>query len=509
MTVTTPAGAAAGAPELLTVLANPAVDQLAAVHSLPTRRRRRRRRKNTTAMRRRREAAARTHRAVVASLTLGHPPAVQAPPAGQFVRRDVLEPAEVQALLRACSSSSRLGVRDRALLAVGYWACVRLEEAVTLHLDDVEVQAGILTVHGRNGVRAVQLPTEALELIGAWVDRRRRLHKPRMHVGLFCTLQEGQRPGPVTRHTLTEALERVARAAKITKPVTFDALRAARARELALAGAELAPLSSLLDHMHLKTPRQDGRGRGELRQDLDRTRRLLTELAPQAPCIGFFRPRYRVPVTFSEYRLGKEAPNKGMKLPPEPLTSEELRAMLRAVCKSPGGARNAALLVVLWRAGLRIAEALDLEHRDIDLKHRMLTVRQGKGAKRRVVGIDPRAMVYVERWLEVREKELGLARQGKVFCSVQLPMRGQPMSTSSARDMLKNLARAAGVEKRVHPHGFRHTHAFELMQEGVPLPIIQKQLGHNDLATTARYIDHLNPRQVVEAMQARQWAFTR
>lgn len=181
---------------------------------------------------------------------------------------------------------------------------------------------------------------------------------------------------------------------------------------------------------------------------------------------------------------------------------------MRAVPKTPTGARNAALLVVLWRAGLRIAEALDLEHRDIDLAHRMLTIRQGKGAKRRVVGIDPRAMVHVERWLEVRGKELGLPRQGKVFCSVQLPMRGQPMRSSVAREMLKALARAAGVEKRVHPHGFRHTHAFELMQEGVPLPIIQKQLGHNDLATTARYIDHLNPRQVIEAMQARQWAFT-
>lgn len=70
--------------------------------------------------------------------------------------------------------------------------------------------------------------------------------------------------------------------------------------------------------MHLKTVRQDGRGRGELRQDLDRTRRLLTELAPQAPCIGFYRSRSRSHVTERGYRLGKDAPNKGMKLPPEP-----------------------------------------------------------------------------------------------------------------------------------------------------------------------------------------------
>jgi integrase len=57
----------------------------------------------------------------------------------------------------------------------------------------------------------------------------------------------------------------------------------------------------------------------------------------------------------------------------------------------------------------------------------------------------------------------------------------------------------------VHPHGLRHTHASELRQEGVDLGIIGKQLGHASIATTARYIDHLCPQAVVDAMQARQW----
>ena len=62
-----------------------------------------------------------------------------------------------------------------------------------------------------------------------------------------------------------------------------------------------------------------------------------------------------------------------------------------------------------------------------------------------------------------------------------------------------------GMEKRVHPHGLRHTMAFELMMEGVPVPIIQQQLGHASLATTDRYLRHLAPRDVVMAMQQREW----
>jgi site-specific recombinase XerD len=169
--------------------------------------------------------------------------------------------------------------------------------------------------------------------------------------------------------------------------------------------------------------------------------------------------------------------------------------------------RNRALIVMLWRCGLRVAEALALEPKDVDLKLGTVTVLQGKGKKRRTVGIDPRACENIARWLEARE-DLGLKpHEGKLFVVVQMPYRGRPMKTQNARDLLNVLARRAGVHRRVHPHGLRHTHAFELMKEGVPLPIIQKQLGHNDLATTAHYIDHLAPFEVIDAMQRREWGF--
>lgn len=474
--------------------------------SRSTKPRRRTRRKQVSALQRRRRAAALAHRVVLASFTFDDIIAPAEPPAERlFARGDVLDPADVQALLSGCSTSSRIGLRDRALIAAGYWGCARQLEAVDLELDDVDPAAGTLTFrHGRNGTRVVQLPDEAVSILEAWAEKRRRLHKPRAHVGLFCTLKDGLRPGPATRHDLQGILARAARSAKVKKPVTFDALRNARAKELALAGIELQPLAELLDHWHLKT------GTRGLRADLARTRALVTELAPWAPCAGFYDRSRRSPITEPGYHRGRQPGNKGRRFPVEVLTPDEVRSMLRLLPKRGATSlRNRALIVVLWRCGLRVAEAVALAHKDIDLKLGTVTVLQGKGKKRRTVGIDPRACEEIARWLEARAA-LGLRpHEGKLFVAVQMPYRGRPMQTQTVRMMLKNLARRAGITKRVHPHALRHTHAFELSQEGVPLPIIQKQLGHNDLATTAHYIDHLAPFEVINAMQKRAWAFAR
>ena len=63
----------------------------------------------------------------------------------------------------------------------------------------------------------------------------------------------------------------------------------------------------------------------------------------------------------------------------------------------------------------------------------------------------------------------------------------------------------AGIAKRVHPHGLRHTHAAQLRAEGVDIGIISKQLGHRSISTTAVYLDHIAPYAVVEAVRAREW----
>jgi hypothetical protein len=97
-----------------------------------------------------------------------------------------------------------------------------------------------------------------------------------------------------------------------------------------------------------------------------------------------------------------------------------------------------------------------------------IAVLEGKGAKRRVVGIDRAALSYIQGWLELRAQR-GLSDDCPLFCTVSndLGGAGRPMHSSAVREMLKLYARKAGVAKRVHPHGLRHTHAYyELSIEG-------------------------------------------
>lgn len=220
------------------------------------------------------------------------------------------------------------------------------------------------------------------------------------------------------------------------------------------------------------------------------------------------RPHSGSPVTDPDYRRGQRPANFGRTFPAEVLTTDEVLRIIAACSnRGPSGMRNRALIVVLWRGGLRVAEALALYPRDIDAPAGVIHVRHGKGDKSRRIGIDPQAMAVLERWLDVR-RGLGIDGRSPVFCTIsrdQLGGPGRPVWPSYVRNMVKMAGARAGIEKRCHPHGLRHTHAFELANEGTPLHLIQAQLGHNSLATTDRYVRHIAPVALVKAMQARSW----
>ena len=195
------------------------------------------------------------------------------------------------------------------------------------------------------------------------------------------------------------------------------------------------------------------------------------------------------------------SPIAGRKFPAEPLTPTEVQALLRA-CSSRAstGIRNRALIVTLWRGGLRISEALALYPKDIDAERSTLRVLHGKGDRSRTIGLDPEALAIIEKWIERRGK-IGLTGRHPLFCT----LRGNRVSPVYVRNLLRRIAVKVHILKRVHPHGLRHTHAFELANEGTPVHIIQQQLGHSSLATTDRYVRHLNPQAVVDAMKGRTW----
>jgi integrase len=98
--------------------------------------------------------------------------------------------------------------------------------------------------------------------------------------------------------------------------------------------------------------------------------------------------RRRSPATLTGYHQGRPPRNKGLQYPPDPPSVEEIVAVMRAAGDDPDGVRLRGLIVVLWRAGLRISEALALSESDLDPARGSVLVRRGKGGKRREVGMD-------------------------------------------------------------------------------------------------------------------------
>ena len=130
-------------------------------------------------------------------------------------------------------------------------------------------------------------------------------------------------------------------------------------------------------------------------------------------------------------------------------------------------------IVVLWRAGLRVQEALALAEHDLDPRRGSILVRCGKGGRRREVGMDDWGWEHLRPWLTARV-ELPV---GPLFCIIDGPTRGRPWSGAAVRTEFRRVAAHAGVRRRFAPHQLRHAHALELAREGVPLNIIQRQLG--------------------------------
>lgn len=207
--------------------------------------------------------------------------------------------------------------------------------------------------------------------------------------------------------------------------------------------------------------------------------------------------------------MTRSAPNKGHKYPPQPLTVDEAQRLIDTI-KGNGAlaVRNRALIAFMWRSGLRVSETLALKPADVDVDNGAVRVLDGKGRKDRVSAFDSRAQGYLRAWLEVR-KGLGLNGRQRLFCSVsngRTRKPGEPLHPSYLRKLLPKLADKAEIDKRVHPHGLRHTHAKEALERRTQLNVISGQLGHSSSATTDTYLQKLTGDDVIAGM--RQPGFT-
>jgi site-specific recombinase XerD len=161
--------------------------------------------------------------------------------------------------------------------------------------------------------------------------------------------------------------------------------------------------------------------------------------------------------------------------------------------------RLRALIVVLWRAGLRIHEALALGEGDLDPRRGSVLVRRGKGGRRREVGMDDWAWEHLQTWLTAR-LELPV---GPLLCIATGPTHGRAWYSGAARTELRQAAARAGVRRRFAPHQLRHAHAVEMAREGVPLIVIQRQLGHTNLGITSIYLQGIDSTEIIETVHAR------
>ena len=188
-----------------------------------------------------------------------------------------------------------------------------------------------------------------------------------------------------------------------------------------------------------------------------------------------------------------------MKYPAEHYTKEECLAILEACGNTWVGKRNRALITIMWRAGLRLSEALALRPVDIDWTAKTIRVLHGKGDKARTVAIDEGGLEVIKAYLNAT---------AMTFKHDDLLLRtkdGGPIDQSYVRTMLPRVARKAGVMKRVHAHGFRHTFAVDLLRERVSMVHIQRLLGHSSLATTSVYLASLSPEEALDAVRGREW----
>jgi site-specific recombinase XerD len=147
----------------------------------------------------------------------------------------------------------------------------------------------------------------------------------------------------------------------------------------------------------------------------------------------------------------------------------------------------------------RIWSRLALQESDLDATRGAILVRRGNGGKRREVGMDRWAWSRLEPWLETR-RQLPI---GALLCVIHGRTAGRHWEASAARKQVHHAAAAAGVRRRFAPHQLRHAHAVEMAHEGVPLVVIQRQLGHANLGITSVYLQGIDSAEIIDTVHGR------
>lgn len=170
------------------------------------------------------------------------------------------------------------------------------------------------------------------------------------------------------------------------------------------------------------------------------------------------------------------------------ISQVDLKAILEAAADSP---RDLALAWFLYSTAARVGGVVNLRFADLDLEHGRARVRE-KGLKSRSVPLVPEAIKAMRAWLDVRPD----VDNDYVFVGE----RG-PLKPSGVYQVMKRLAKRAGVTKGWNPHNWRHRRARDLLKAKVPLGIVSQVLGHSDVGVTSNIYGQLSEDDLIEAVQ--------
>ena len=212
-------------------------------------------------------------------------------------------------------------------------------------------------------------------------------------------------------------------------------------------------------------------------------------------------------LVFEDYRKQNpldliESPKIGRKLP-DTLSTEEIDKLIDAIDLSkPEGERNRAILETLYGCGLRVSEVTDLRLSDLFFEEGFIKV-TGKGNKQRFVPIAEETQKYIELYrTHIRSHvDIQKGHEDTLF----LNRRGKKLTRAMIFTIIKRLCEAAGLNKKVSPHTFRHSFASHLLENGADLRAIQQMLGHESITTTEIYVhlDRSHLRKVMEQFHPR------
>ena len=178
---------------------------------------------------------------------------------------------------------------------------------------------------------------------------------------------------------------------------------------------------------------------------------------------------------------GISAPRAPRRLP-KVLDADRMGAILDVpATDDPLHHRDRAMLELMYSSGVRLAEVVGLDVRDLNLGERLVEV-TGKGAKTRVLPVGEYAVRALECWLGTRQ---GLAHSGETALFVG--QRGARIGARAVQLRVENWARASGLQMKLHPHLLRHSFASHLLESSGDLRAVQELLGHSDISTTQIY----------------------